>query len=93
MNKNQNRQARKKGGDCMQRTQILLELDLHQQITELARKENLSFSSLVREMLANELRTRKLHQWENAAILMANEYATNVELTAFTALDGEDFHA
>jgi hypothetical protein len=75
----------------MLRTNIYLEERQHQEITELARREDRKFAELVREMLDEGIRARKRQLWAQAAELMANDYANDKELTAFTALDGEDF--
>ena len=77
----------------MQRTQIMLESEQHQALTEIARKENRSLSDLIREMLQVQLEA--LHQKElaQAAEALLADYQTDPDLTAFTALDSEDFHA
>ena len=75
----------------MLRTQILLEPRTHERITKIAQSEEQSFSSVVRETLELGLRERKRQELEEAARALLHEYETNPELTAFTALDGEDF--
>ncbi len=77
----------------LRRTQILFEPALHRQILEIAKEENQSFSNVVREMLEEEVRARKRKQLEKAARALLHDYETNPELTAFNALDGEDFNA
>jgi hypothetical protein len=37
-------------------------------------------------------RAKAADEWEKAAAMMAAEYAADPELTAFCALDGEDFY-
>jgi hypothetical protein len=39
-----------------------------------------------------EKKIKKTHSLERAAEMAAEEYRTNKELTAFSALDGEDFY-
>jgi macrodomain Ter protein organizer (MatP/YcbG family) len=77
----------------MQRTQILLDPIQYKQISELARKEGQSMSSIVRQMLDEALREQKRRNMEKAAEIMAHAYENDKELTAFSALDGEDFIA
>lgn len=43
----------------MQRTQVLLEPEQHQALTEIARRENRSLSDVVREMVKNQLEERR----------------------------------
>jgi predicted CopG family antitoxin len=69
----------------MFRTQILLELEQHKLLTEIARREKRSLSDVVREMVDDQLAKRK-------QALLA-DYENDKDLTAFQALDGEDFHA
>jgi hypothetical protein len=75
----------------MQRINIFLEEEQRQQVDEFARKEQQSFAEIVREMIDEGIRVRKRKQWEQAADLMASDYAVDNELTAFTSLDGGDF--
>jgi predicted DNA-binding ribbon-helix-helix protein len=75
----------------MLRTNIYLEERQHEEIEELARREDRKVSELIREILDEGIRVRKRQQWARAAELMANDYANDKELTVFTALDGEDF--
>lgn len=77
----------------MLRTQILLEDDQHQQLTEIARQEKRSVSDLVRQIVDSGLRARKRSALQAAAERMAPIYSSDKELTAFTTLDGEDFLA
>lgn len=80
-------------GTKMLRTQIMLEPNQHQQLTAIARAENRSLSDLVRQLVDAELRAHKRRTLQAAVEKMANAYASDKELTAFTALDGEDFIA
>jgi predicted DNA-binding ribbon-helix-helix protein len=76
----------------MHRTQILLEPDQHKALEEIARSENRSLSSLIREMLQTQLKARKKKDLEKAAKLLQGDYQSDPELTVFTDLDSEDFH-
>ena len=75
----------------LQRTQILLEKSQHQMLTLIAEEEQRSLSDVVREMIERELRHRQRRQMLLAARELQADYATNPELTEFTALDADDF--
>ena len=77
----------------MYRTQVLLEPEQHEALTEIARQEKRSLSDLVREMLQKQLEERKRQDLAQAAEALLADYQNDPELTAFTALDSEDFHA
>ena len=77
----------------MQRTQILLDPVQYKQLVDLAHKENQSMSGVVRQMLNEALQAQKHRALEKAAEMMARAYEIDKELTAFSALDGEDFIA
>ena len=75
----------------LQRTQILLEKSQHQMLTLIAEEERRSLSDVVREMIERELRYRQRRQMLLAARELQADYATNLDLTEFTALDADDF--
>ena len=75
----------------LQRTQILLEKSQHQMLTLIAEEERRSLSDVVREMIERELRHRQRRQMLLAARELQVDYATNPDLTEFTALDADDF--
>jgi predicted CopG family antitoxin len=75
------------------RTQILLDPEQHRSLQEIARRERRSFSDVVREMLTRQLAERKQQELASAAQALLADYQSDTDLTAFTALDGEDFHA
>ncbi|HNT55119.1 MAG TPA: ribbon-helix-helix domain-containing protein [Anaerolineaceae bacterium] len=77
----------------MYRTQILLEPEQHQILTEIARQEKRSLSDLLREMVDKQIAERKRMALAAAAQTLLVDYQTDQELTAFRALDGDDFHA
>ena len=77
----------------MQRTQISLEPEQHQALTEIARHEKRSLSDVIRRMIDEQIQARQQRQLEQAAQALLADYQAGAELTAFTALDGEDFHA
>jgi len=77
----------------MYRTQILLEPEQHEALAEIARREKRSLSDVVREMLQKQLEERKKLTMAMAANTLLADYQGNAELTAFSTLDAEDYHA
>jgi predicted CopG family antitoxin len=83
----------KNGVITMYRTQILIEPEQHKALAEIARREKRSLSDVVREMLQEQLEERKKLDLELAAKALLADYQSDPDLTAFSALDAEDFHA
>ena len=77
----------------MQRTQILLDPEQHEALAAIARRERRSLSSLVREMLEKQLEVKQQQALTKAAKALLPDYQEDPGLTAFTDLDGEEFHA
>lgn len=77
----------------MHRTQILLEPEQHKILTEIARQENRSLSDLLRAMVDEQIVSRKQRALAAAAQALLADYQADPELTAFQALDADDFHA
>jgi predicted DNA-binding ribbon-helix-helix protein len=77
----------------MERTQIMLEPEQKQILKEIADREDRSLSELVREMLDEQIANHQKSRLAAAAKALLNDYTTDEELTAFTALDVDDFHA
>ena len=77
----------------MYRTQILLEEEQHKILADIARQEKRSVSDVVREMLDQQIAQRNQLELAAAAQALLQDYLRDPELTAFSALDGEDFHA
>jgi predicted DNA-binding ribbon-helix-helix protein len=77
----------------MHRTQIMLEQEQHKALTEMAHSQNRSLSDLIREMLSDQLELDRQRQLADAAQALLADYETDPDLTAFTALDGDSFHA
>jgi predicted DNA-binding ribbon-helix-helix protein len=73
------------------RTQVLLEKSQHEILSQIAKEESRSLSDVVREMIERELRYRRRRQMLLAARELQADYATDPELTAFTALGSDDF--
>ena len=72
------------------RTQILLEPEQRRRLARIALLEKRSLSDVVREMIDMELAARKRREMEAAAQALLSDYQSDQDLTAFTALDGED---
>jgi predicted CopG family antitoxin len=77
----------------MYRTQILLKQEQHKALAEIARREKRSLSDVVRQMLQKQLEERKRLDLAKAAKVLLADYQGDPELTAFSVLDAEDFHA
>lgn len=72
------------------RTQILLEPAQRRKLTRIAHLEKRSLSDVVREMIDTQLAAHKRQEIVAAAQALLPDYQADKELTAFTALDGED---
>lgn len=75
----------------LQRVQIILEQDQRRQIARIAEQEGKSVSEVTRELLRLALKERQKRQIELAAQILQEDYRSDAELIAFTALDGEDW--
>lgn len=75
----------------LQRVQIILEQDQRRQIARIAEQEGKSVSEVTRELLRLALKERQKRQVALAAQILQEDYRSDAELTAFTALDGEDW--
>ncbi len=60
-------------------------------LDQLKREMNRSKSEIINVAIADYLAQQEKLKLQRAVEQMAHEYETNEELTAFTALDGEDF--
>lgn len=76
-----------------ERVQILLERSQREIISDLAKQHRRSVSEVTRDLLNLALRELRRQRIQQAANLLAEEYQTNPELTAFLVLDGEDWDA
>jgi len=72
------------------RTQVLLDNNQHAELVRIARREKRSLSDVVREMLQAQLVEQKKREMAAGAQALLEDYQTDKELTAFTALDGEN---
>lgn len=75
----------------LHRTQVLLEKSQHETLSRIAKEESRSLSEIVREMIARELRYRQRRRIMLASRELQADYNTDHELTAFSALDDDDF--
>ncbi len=75
----------------LKRIQFLIPENQKFFLDSVAQRENLSFSALVREIFAEYQKKMIEKELEEAARFLYDEYETNEELVAFTALDGDDF--
>jgi hypothetical protein len=73
------------------RTQILLEKKQRSQLDKIAEEKGISVSELVRDFLNAQLRARAYEEMRVAAQQLYGDYVNDAELTATSALDGEDF--
>ncbi len=80
-------------GGRMERTQVLLKPTQRRALDQIAKSRNISRSNLLRDMIEDCLRDYKQKQLEEAARSLLDDYENDPELTAFNALDSEDFHA
>ena len=74
------------------RTQLLLRPETRAELVDIARREERSLSDVVREMIRRELAHRRKREMAEAAQVLLSDYQTDEELTAFTALDGDDVY-
>jgi metal-responsive CopG/Arc/MetJ family transcriptional regulator len=77
----------------MERVQILLDSEQKRMLNKIAKQEKQNFSELVRNMLEEQIEQHQKAQLAKAARALLADYEKDEELTAFTALDGDDFHA
>ncbi|HCU57649.1 MAG TPA: hypothetical protein DF984_05405 [Anaerolineaceae bacterium] len=77
----------------MERVQILLDPEQKRILNKIAKQEKRNFSELVRKMLDEQIEMHQKSTLAAAAQALLVDYKTDKELTAFTALDGDDFHA
>jgi predicted CopG family antitoxin len=77
----------------MYRMQILLRPEQHEILTEIASQEKRSLSEVIREMIDKQVAARRQKALTAAAQALLADYQTDPELTAFQALNGDDFHA
>ena len=73
------------------RLNVMVSESLVEWATEVAERRGMSLSALVRLALEKERERTREHEIEQAAENLATLYSSDHELTAFTAVDAEDF--
>ncbi len=73
------------------RITISLPANLTQDIENIRKELGVSRSEMVRIMIERYLQGLRQEALRQAATIMEEDYATDSELTALTALDGEEF--
>ena len=71
----------------MDRTQIMLDPELHKKLKRMAQQEKRSLSDLTREMLSKQLAERQRMELGAAARALLEDYQTDPELIAFVTLE------
>jgi len=77
--------------DKTQRLNILISESLDRRLSEAAEKYDTSKSAFVRQAVEREMARREEDELAQAADELASLYESDDELTAFTALDSEEF--
>ena len=73
------------------RTQVLLEPEQLKELAEIAAEQGISASALLRRWEGAALHNHRQKQLADAALLLAESYYADGELTGYAALDGDDF--
>jgi hypothetical protein len=76
----------------MVRTQIILKEGQRRILEELAHEQARSVSEVVREMIDAQLRLENERRLREAAKRLRDDYLTDSELTAFSAIEGDAIH-
>jgi len=70
---------------------VLLEPGQYRELLSLAEREGISLSALLRRIVAQGLEEQRRRQLAQAAEQMMDMYYTDGAMTAYSALEGEDF--
>lgn len=73
------------------RLNVLISESLHERLSQMAKELNQSKSAFIRRAIMREFERVEEEELERAAAELASLYESDEELTAFTALDAEDF--
>jgi len=76
----------------MIRTQIILREAQRRAIERLAQEQSSSVSEIVRSMIDAQLRAENERLLRKAAESLRDDYLSDPELTAFSAIEGDPFH-
>lgn len=74
----------------MERIQILLEATDRRALEQLAAEAHTSMSNILRDLLRERLKEQRRVKMRKAAEMMADAYRADPDLTALTALDGDE---
>lgn len=74
-------------------TKLLYEKEQHETLLQIAEEEKRSLSEIVREIIDRPVRYRQRRRMVLVAQDLLADYRFDPALTAFTALDGEDFRS
>jgi metal-responsive CopG/Arc/MetJ family transcriptional regulator len=74
----------------MERIQILLETTDRRALEQLAAEAHTSMSDILRDLLRERVKQQRHAKMRKAAKIMAEAYTSDPELTALTALDGDE---
>jgi plasmid stability protein len=77
----------------MIRTQIILKEGQRRALKRLAQEQARSVSEIVRGMIDAQLRAENERRMRKAADSLRDDYFNDPELTAFSAIEGDAFHA
>lgn len=72
------------------RVNIMIREEQREYLTQLAEEKQTSVSEIIRELIDKKRKLDQTEKLADAAASLADEYRSNEELTAFTALDHED---
>ena len=82
-----------KSKETLRRLQVLLDEDQEKYLARVSKKSGKSVSALIRELVREKMRTAKEARLRQAARELRATYAADDDLTTFTDLDAEDWHA
>jgi len=77
----------------LRRLQVLLEENQEKYLARVSKKSGKSVSALIRELVREKMADAKEARLHQAARELRAVYAADDDLTAFTALDSEDWYA
>jgi len=76
----------------MIRTQIILREGQRRALEKLAQEQERSVSEIVRELLDAQLRVENERRLRDAARSLRDDYLNDIELTAYSAIEGDLLH-
>ena len=82
-----------KSKENLRRLQILLDEDQEKYLARVSKKSGKSVSALLRELVREKMRAAKEARLRITARELRATYSADDDLTTFTDLDAEDWHA